>query len=92
MSANGRCKAVTVAKDATTTVRLGNFQRIKIQVNKTLDQLRVPAGKTFQFSIRKDTSTNPADANGGSGSGGHAQCGHRSGQHHHQHRMGSGGR
>ena len=67
VSANGRCKAVTVAKDATTTVRLGNFQRIKIQVNKTLDQLRVPAGKTFQFSIRKDASTNPADANGGFG-------------------------
>ena len=67
VSANGRCKAVTVAKDATTTVRLGNFQRIKIQINKTLDQLPVPAGKTFQFSIRKDASTNPAGVNGGFG-------------------------
>jgi hypothetical protein len=67
VTANGKCKAVTVTKDQTTTVRLGNFQRIKIQVNKTLDQLPVPAGRTFQFSIRKDASTNPAGVNGGFG-------------------------
>jgi hypothetical protein len=67
VTANGKCKAVTVAKDQTTTVRLGNFQRIKVQVNKTLDGLAVPAGKTFSFSIRKDASTNPGGVNGGFG-------------------------
>ena len=67
VSPNGKCKAVTVAKDTTTTVRFGNFQRIGVQVNKTLDQLPVPAGRTFQFSIRKDASTNPGGVNGGFG-------------------------
>jgi len=67
VSANSPCNAVTVTKDATTTVQLGNYQRIKVQVNKTLDQGPVPAGKTFQFSIRKDATTNPAGVNGGLG-------------------------
>ena len=67
VTANGKCKAVTVAKDTTTTTRLGNFQRIGIQVNKTLDGGPVPAGRTFQFSIRKDASTNPGGVNGGFG-------------------------
>jgi hypothetical protein len=64
---NGKCKAVTVAKNATTTVKLGNFQRIEVQVNKTLDGGPVPVGKTFQFSIRKNASTNPGGVNGGFG-------------------------
>jgi hypothetical protein len=64
---NGKCKAVTVSKNATTTVRLGNFQRIKVQVNKTLDGGPVPVGKTFTFSIRKNASTNPGGVNGGFG-------------------------
>jgi hypothetical protein len=61
------CKSTTVSKDATSQVVFGNFQRVKIQVDKTLDGGAVPNGITFQFSIRKDASTNPNGTNGGFG-------------------------
>jgi hypothetical protein len=48
------CKSgIVVTKNGTTTVQFGNYQRIKIQVNKTVDGGPVPAGKTFTFTIRK---------------------------------------
>ena len=52
---------------ASTYYQFGNYQRVKVQVNKTVDGGAVPTGKTFSFELRKNASTDPNGVNGGFG-------------------------
>ncbi len=51
------CVSITVTKDSSSTATFGNYQRTKIQVNKTVSNGPVPDGVTFQFQIREGAST-----------------------------------
>ena len=51
------CKgSISVTKNGTTTVELGNYQRTKIQINKTVSGGAIPTGTVFQFQIREGAS------------------------------------
>ena len=63
------CKttATIVSGTATTQLKYGNYQPVKIQVTKTVLGGAIPAGVTFTFNIRSGAVPDPAGQNGGFG-------------------------